>query len=159
MEKVKAGLDTPRSSTVCLVAPPDPPARWTAPFADPVRLPDVTELLDALVDEVEGIHGVILASVDGFGLARSASMADEPAHPAMLAAAAGLAHQLASIAGGQRFRQLVVDHDGGMMLVWPIGAQRVLAVLAETSVEQRRVRAFVRSQSTVLAEVPGATAP
>jgi predicted regulator of Ras-like GTPase activity (Roadblock/LC7/MglB family) len=157
MEKVKAGLDAPRSPMVCLVAPPPAPAPGRPPSADasPVAPRSATALLDALVDEVHGVHGVILASVDGFGLARSTSMADEPAHPAMLAAAAGLAHQLASMADGQRFRQLVVDHDGGMLLVWPIGAERVLAVLAETTVEQRRVRAFVHSQSKLLAELPG----
>ena len=53
--------------------------------------------------------------------------------------------------GGAQLRQLVVDHDGGLMLVWPIGDQRVLAVLAMSTVEQRRVRSFVHARATWLA--------
>ncbi len=74
-------------------------------------------------------------------------MSDEASHPAMLAAAIGLARQLVAMGGGSQLRQLVVDHDGGLMLVWPIGDQRVLAVLATTIVEQRRVRSFVQARA------------
>ena len=78
-------------------------------------------------------------------------MSDEPSHPAMLAAAIGLAHQLVAMGGGNQLRQLVVDHDGGLMLVWPVGDQRVLAVLSATTVEQRQVRSFVQAHATWLA--------
>ena len=78
-------------------------------------------------------------------------MAEEASHPAMLAAAIGLAHQLVVMGGGTQLRQLVVDHDGGLMLIWPIGEQRVLAVLATSTVEQRRVRAFVQASASRLA--------
>jgi len=80
-------------------------------------------------------------------------MNNEPSHPAMLAAAVGLAHQLVAIGGGEQLRQLVVDHDGGLLLVWPIGAQRVLAVLASPVVEQRRLRALVQRRAPMLAGV------
>ena len=92
----------------------------------------------------------ILASTDGFGIARNSSMVDEAAHPAMLAAAIGLGHQLVAMARGTVMRQLVIDHDGGLLLVWPIGSARVLGVLATSNVDQRRLRAFVRSRSAVL---------
>ena len=78
-------------------------------------------------------------------------MSEEASHPAMLAAAIGLAHQLVVMGGGTQLRQLVVDHDGGLMLIWPIGDQRVLAVLATSTVEQRRVRAFVQASAGWLA--------
>ncbi len=110
-----------------------------------------TAILDELVDTVDGVRAAILASIDGFGLARSSSMSDEASHPAMLAAAIGLAHQLVVMSGGEQLRQLVVDHDGGLMLVWPIGGERVLAVIATTTVEQRRVRSFVQARATWLA--------
>jgi len=103
-------------------------------------------VLDELVEGVDEVRGAILASVDGFGLARSTSMADEPSHPAMLAAAAGLAHQLAAMGGGDHLRQLVVDHDAGLMLIWPIGTQRVLAVLTTTRVDQRQLRMFAHER-------------
>ena len=125
-----------------------------APAAPPIVPADPTDLtavLDELVEVVDGVRSAILASVDGFGLAYSSSMSDEASHPAMLAAAIGLAHQLVAMGGGHQLRQLVVDHDSGLMLVWPIGDQRVLAVLAAATVEQRRVRSFVQARAPQLA--------
>jgi len=132
--------------------PPIPPA--TTQIAGLAAAVTPTEILDELVDSIDGVRSAILASVDGFGLARSSSMSDEASHPAMLAAAIGLAHQLVLMGGGEQLRQLVVDHDGGLMLVWPIGNERVLAVLAETTVEQRRVRAFVQARVGSFAGAP-----
>jgi predicted regulator of Ras-like GTPase activity (Roadblock/LC7/MglB family) len=113
---------------------------------------DAVAILDELVETVDGVRAAILASVDGFGVARNRSMSDEASHPAMLAAAIGLAHQLVVMGGGNRLRKLVVDHDGGLMLVWPVGDQRVLAVLAAGTVDQRRVRSFVEARAAWLAE-------
>jgi predicted regulator of Ras-like GTPase activity (Roadblock/LC7/MglB family) len=130
------------------------PEEWTAPTptAPSLRL-DPGVVLDELVHEVPGVRGAVLATVDGFGVARSSSMADEAAHPAMLAAAVGLAHQLVMLGSGTSLRQLVVDHDGGLLLVWPIGHQRVLAVLAAASVQQRELRLAVGSRATHLTGV------
>jgi predicted regulator of Ras-like GTPase activity (Roadblock/LC7/MglB family) len=94
----------------------------------------------------------LLASVDGFALAQSESMPDEAAHAAMLAAAIGLAHQLVLMGGGEQLRQLVIDHDGGLLLLWPIGDSRVLAMLTESTVDQTRLRRFVRSRASLLSE-------
>ena len=160
MEKVKDAPDgiwsslpggpppvpSPSAATWAVPAPPAPPSEPVAPDAQS----DPTLILDELVDTVDGVRSAILASVDGFGLARSRSMGDEASHPAMLAAAVGLAHQLVVMSGGDRLRQLVVDHDGGLLLVWPIGDQRVLAVLACPTVEQRNARSFVRAHHAAL---------
>jgi predicted regulator of Ras-like GTPase activity (Roadblock/LC7/MglB family) len=128
------------SAPVATAPPPHPTTVGAARPTDPASA------LDGLVERVEGVTGAVLASVDGFGLARSSSLADEPSHPAMLAAAVGLAHQLVSMGGGDRLRQLVVDHDAGLLLVWPIGSQRVLAVLASTRVDQRALRSAVHAE-------------
>ena len=164
MEKVKGVVG---GSTLLMsgFVPPRPPAAdeaWTAPASAPPTVPpepetinDPVAVLDDLTEQIEGVTGAILASVDGFGLARSTSMADEPSHPAMLAAAVGLAHQLAAMGGGETLRQLVVDHDAGLMLIWPIGAQRVLAVIASSRIDQRALRAAVQRHAPILA---GATA-
>ncbi|MET0663913.1 MAG: roadblock/LC7 domain-containing protein [Ilumatobacteraceae bacterium] len=134
------------------------PAGWTAPSPaarpTPLSLPAV---LDQLVDSLAETRGAVLASVDGFPLAKSATMPAEPAHSAMLAAAIGLARQLVGMAGGTNLRQVVVDHDGGLLLVWPIGSQRVLAVVAETTVDQRLLRRVVQANVRVLAERPAGT--
>jgi predicted regulator of Ras-like GTPase activity (Roadblock/LC7/MglB family) len=175
MENVKATVDGPPSSTSGFVPPRAPTAalRWTAPDTTVASAPapaaptapvasspapvatTPSGVLDGLVEGVDEVRGAILASVDGFGLARSTSMADEPSHPAMLAAAVGLAHQLVSIGGGDHLRQLVVDHDGGLLLIWPIGTERVLAVLTSSRVDQRHLRLFVHDRVAVLS---GATA-
>lgn len=146
MEKVKATRGTLQAAWA------DTPA---APAPAPARTEDPTVVLDVLVASVEGVRGAILASVDGFGLARSRSLANEPSHPAMLAAAVGLSHQLVGMGGGTALRQLLVDHDGGLLLVWPIGEARVLAVLAATTVDQRGARRFVQRHADVLAGVTG----
>jgi predicted regulator of Ras-like GTPase activity (Roadblock/LC7/MglB family) len=136
-------------------APPSPPAPATptptSPSTPGAVTAGATAVLDELVEAVDGVRSAILASVDGFGLARSSSMPEEASHPAMLAAAIGLARQLVVMGGGSQLRQLVVDHDGGLMLVWPIGEQRVLAVLATRTVDQRVVRSFVQACADWLA--------
>jgi len=172
MEKVKASVDTSWSLMTSGLAhvPPTPSApKPTAPAASmaPPAVAhstnptwsepsdgqiDATATLDQFVDTVDGVDSAILASVDGFAVARSNSMADEASQPAMLAAAVGLARQLVAMGGGNQLRQIVVDHDGGLLLVWPIGSERVLAVLASATVDQRSARSFVRARLTALDE-------
>ena len=174
MEKVKAVVEGMASSMSDLVPPRHvaAPDEWTAPptpgssfgVTDTTSeetpsdtaetAPDPASVLDDITEQVAGVRGAILASVDGFGLARSASMTDEASHPAMLAAAIGLARQLASMGGGDQLRQLVVDHDAGLMLIWPIGPQRVLAVLASSRVDQRQLRSVVQLGVATLVGVP-----
>ncbi len=127
-------------------APPPPPgARATRPKPTTVQ-----EALDDLTREIPGARGAILASVDGFTIAASATLPDEPAHAAMLAAANGLALQLVEMADGTQLRQLVVDHDGGLLLMWPIGNRRVVAMLTVSTVDQARLRGFVRAHARLL---------
>ena len=99
---------------------------------------------------VAGARAALLASVDGFSLAQSSALPNEAAHAAMLAAAIGIARQLVMMGGGDTLRQLVVDHDAGLLLLWPIGDTRVLAMITESSVDQTLLRRFVRSRSALL---------
>lgn len=144
--------------------PQSPSGSWTAPAVAPTLVPlpppgaarpeptTPVEVLDELIAVIEGARGALLASVDGFALARSDSMPDEAAHAAMLAAAMGLAHQLVVMGGGEQLRQLVIDHNGGLLLIWPIGRYRVLAMLTDARVDQARLRRFVRSRAALLAD-------
>ncbi len=138
-------------------APPTVPA---APLAPPPPPPPAagrpvpttaTEALDEMTEVIGGARGALLASVDGFALAQSDTMPNEASHAAMLAAAIGLAHQLVLMGGGNQLRQLVVDHDNGLLLLWPIGDARVLAMLTDSNVDQTRLRRFVRSRAALLA--------
>ena len=143
--------------------PPRPPASradWTAPtrsaplpspttdVPDPIDDPAVA--LDDLTVANTEVTGAVLATVDGFTIARSTSMADEPSHAAMLAAAVGIAHPLVGMGGGTSLRRLVIEHDAGLMIVWPIGADRVLAVLASGRVDQRALHAAVQRYGRLL---------
>jgi predicted regulator of Ras-like GTPase activity (Roadblock/LC7/MglB family) len=146
---------------------PDPsgrierPSSWTTPSNEPAsgQVPTTAgDVLDVLVESLRSTRGAVLASVDGFPLAKSSNMASEPSHAAMLAAAMGIARQLVAMGDGTTLRQLVVDHDGGLLLIWPIGSQRVLAVLADSTVDQRALRAFVQTYVRILADRPSRAA-
>lgn len=139
---------TPPVPPVGLAPPPPPSAAYQAR-----KVPaTATEVLDEMTEVVPGARGALLASVDGFSLARSDSMPNEASHAAMISAAVGLAHQLVGMGNGSELRQLVVDHDEGLLLLWPIGADRVLAMLTVSSVDQSRLRGFVRARARLLAE-------
>ncbi len=139
-----------RSAQPCAPLPPPPPS--PAPGVAHRAVPTTpTEALDEMTTLIEGARGAVLASVDGFALAQSEDMPNDAAHAAMLAAASGLARQLVDMGGGTQLRQLVVDHDNGLLLLWPIGEFRVLAMLTDSKVDQMRLRRFVRARAALLA--------
>lgn len=147
-------LAAPPAAVTPPLAPPPPPAPLP-PLPAGAERPAPTnaaEALDEMTEVIAGARGALLASVDGFAFAQSESMPNEAAHAAMLAATIGLAHQLVRMGGGEQLRQLVVDHDGGLLLLWPIGDTRVLAMLTESTVDQTRLRRFVRARASLLAD-------
>jgi predicted regulator of Ras-like GTPase activity (Roadblock/LC7/MglB family) len=134
-----------------------PPA--TTPLAPPPvaivdgasATPPLAIILDEMTSAVDGVNGALLASVDGFAVARSAGMPNSAAHAAVLAAGMGLAHQLAAMGGGSELRQLVIYHDEGLLLLWPLGSTRVLALLTTRRVDQQSMRQFVQAKAYWLA--------
>ncbi len=176
MESVKTGgrvppdaVNTGASSGSSAPADARPPSAppGSAPLAPPpvvagdpaqskvTTAPPLAFVLDELVEVVDGVHGSLVASIDGFAVARNASMPNSAAHAALLAAGMGLAHQLAGIGGGRELRQLVIDHDEGLLLLWPIGPKRVLALLTTRRVDQSHLRRFVQSRAAWLAGESG----
>lgn len=157
MQQVKAVLERGPSFMNGFV-PPRPPASgadWTAPVPLPSPEPtapisDPAVALDDLTVANTEVTGAILGTVDGFTIARSTSLADEPSHAAMLAAAVGIAHPLVGMGGGRSLRRIVIEHDAGLMIVWPLGADRVLAVLASGRVDQRSLHAAVQRHARLL---------
>lgn len=138
-----AGVNPPAAS-------PSPVTNVPESVRNPASSSDLGAILDELTATVAGAYGAILASVDGFSIARSSSVVNQPAHSAMLAAAVGLSHQLVAMGGGRELRQLVVEHDTGFLLIWPVGEKRVLAVLTAASVDQRHLREFVQARANWL---------
>jgi hypothetical protein len=51
--------------------------------------------------------------------------------------------------GGTMLCEVVVDQDGGLMVVWPIGEHLVLAT---STVDRHRVRLFVEGHAELLAQ-------
>jgi len=145
-------LAAPPAAVTHQLAPPPPPPPSQPIGSDRPAPTNAAEALDEMTEVIAGARGALLASVDGFALAQSESMPNEAAHAAMLAATIGLAHQLVRMGGGEQLRQLVVDHDGGLLLLWPIGDTRVLAMLTESTVDQTRLRRFVRARASLLAD-------
>jgi predicted regulator of Ras-like GTPase activity (Roadblock/LC7/MglB family) len=143
---VAGGASAPKSGS--LAPPPSSPA--TSDVA-PASTPPLALVLDELIASVDGVTGALLASVDGFAVARSSTMPNSAAHAAILAAGMGLAHQLAAMGGGSELRQLVIDHDEGLLLLWPLGAKRVLALLTTRRVDQQSMRQFVQAKAHWLA--------
>ncbi len=166
MQAVKHEQSLERPVMTAATPPPPPlmaygagalahPGGWTAPSNPPASGPEprtAVEVLDMLIHTTPSTRGAVLASVDGFPLAKNSTMTAEPSHAAMLAAAMGIARQLVAMGQGSTLRQLVVDHDSGLLLVWPIGAHRVLAVLAGAGVDQRSLRSFVQTHVRILAD-------
>ena len=113
--------------------------------------------VDALDDVVAGLPGVrraVLASADGFTIAASGGDVTDPSMAAMTSAAVGLARQLVVAADGHRLRQLVVDHDRGVLFIWPLGDELVLAVVSAPDVDQRALRRLVRAHRAALIGAP-----
>ena len=114
---------------------------------------DMRRVLADIVRGASGARTAVLVSADGFALA--ASGADDPtAHAAMVAAALGLGRQLTESAGGQDLRQLVIDHDSGLIFVWPIRDRRAVCVRTDSDVDQRGLRRLVRAHGARLMETP-----
>lgn len=139
-----AGGATPPTTTP--LAPPPVAIVDGAPATPPLAI-----ILDEITSAVDGVNGALLASVDGFSVARSAGVPNSAAHAAVLAAGIGLAHQLAAMGGGSELRQLVIDHDEGLLLLWPLGSTRVLALLTTRRVDQQSMRQFVQANAYWLA--------
>ncbi len=133
------------------ISSPLAPPPSATPTSVPATTPPLALVLDELVASVDGVHGALLASVDGFAVARNSTMPNSAAHAAILAAGMGLAHQLAAMGGGTELRQLVIDHDQGLLLLWPLGTQRVLALLTTRRVDQQAMRQFVQAKAHWLA--------
>ncbi|MEM9514800.1 MAG: roadblock/LC7 domain-containing protein [Actinomycetota bacterium] len=136
MELVKTAVDPQRAPLAAPAAPAEPSAHLV--LADIVR-------------GAPGARAAVLVSADGFAVASTGS-ADPTANAAMAAAALGLGRQLATSAGGQDLRQLVIDHDGGLIFVWPVGDRRAVCVFADNDVDQRGLRRLVRVHGARLME-------
>jgi predicted regulator of Ras-like GTPase activity (Roadblock/LC7/MglB family) len=122
-------------------------------WIDQAATPATLSPLDEMVAGIPGVRGAMLASVDGFTIASSRTLSDDPAHAAMLAATLGVGNQIIALGNGSAVRQLVIDHDGGLIIVRPLGQARVLAVVADTNLDQIQLGVTVQARARELLEI------
>jgi predicted regulator of Ras-like GTPase activity (Roadblock/LC7/MglB family) len=102
----------------------------------------IQQLIDGIVDGVEGVTGAVVASADGFVIAarlpEGASL-DAPALAAMSAATLGLAGRLVGTAGRSPVELAVQRSSDGQVFVFAAGSAAALTVLAHRSADAHRI--------------------
>lgn len=107
---------------------------------------DPTAILNALVRSVAGVLGAAIASADGRSIAHSDRLNHDPGRAAMIAATMGLAGQLIGVVGGRQLEEVVVRSDAGYVIVYAVGTEGVLTVLAKPNTNLHHITTEVRSR-------------
>ncbi|CAB4857053.1 unannotated protein [freshwater metagenome] len=110
-------------------------------------------ILNSIVRSVAGVIGVAVASADGRSLAHSDDLMHDPSRSAMIAATMGLAGQLMSMVGGRELEEVIVRSDTGIVIVYAVGKEGVLTVLARPSINLHHINSEVRSRADSLRTV------
>lgn len=97
--------------------------RATTPDARPQRV------LHALLDQVAGLRGALVATVDGRPVASILPDRDAGSTAAIIAASLGLGSRLSELTGEGRLQEIVVRSGSGYVVVYAVGERGVLTVL------------------------------
>lgn len=114
---------------------------------------DPTAILNSLVRSVAGVSGAAIASADGRSIAHSDQLGHDPGRAAMIAATMGLAGQLIGVVGGRRLEEVIVRSDAGSVIVYAVGTEGVLTVLARPSTNLHHISTEVRTRIETLRSV------
>lgn len=107
---------------------------------------DPQAILNSIVRSVAGVIGTALASADGRSVAHSDHLMHDPSRSAMIAATMGLAGQLIGVVGGRELEEVIVRSETGIVIVYAVGPEGVLTVLARPSTNLHHVNSEVRSR-------------
>ena len=86
-----------------------------------------------LVDEVGGVRGAVLASLDGRPLGAVLHGSDAGAAAAIVASSRGLGERLAELTGDGDLEEIVVRSTTGYVVLYTAGPAAVLTVLTDSS--------------------------
>ena len=111
---------------------------------------DPRAILNALVRSVPGVIGAAIATADGRSVAHSDQLTHDSGRAAMIAATMGLAGQLIGIVSGHQLEEVVVRSDTGYVIVYSVGNEGVLTVLARPSTNLHHVTTEVRTRGESL---------
>src|SRR5262245_52151510 len=107
---------------------------------------DPQAILNSLVRSVAGVIGAALASADGRSVAHSDRLMHDPSRAAMIAATMGLAGQLIGVVGGRELEEVIVRSDTGYVIVYAVGSEGVLTVLARPSTNLHHIHTEVHTR-------------
>jgi predicted regulator of Ras-like GTPase activity (Roadblock/LC7/MglB family) len=130
-----------------LPAPPvTPPGAWL----EHERLAmheDFQVAATRVIEELSGVHRLLLCSSDGLVIADSATNVTTNSSAATAAAVLGLGHHAASMLGHGRFQEAVLRSTDGCLVVHGVTDGRVLAIFCDTTVNttllNRKCRAMI----------------
>ena len=111
---------------------------------------DPRAILNSLVRSIPGVIGAAIATADGRSVAHSDQLAHDAGRSAMIAATMGLAGQLIGVVGGRQLEDVVVRSDTGFVIVYAVGNEGVLTVLARPSTNLHHVATEVRTRGESL---------
>ncbi|MCU1399421.1 MAG: diacylglyceryl transferase [Acidimicrobiales bacterium] len=107
-------------------------------------------ILNSLVRSIPGVIGAAIATADGRSVAHSDQLTHDAGRSAMIAATMGLAGQLIGVVGGHQLEDVVVRSDTGYVIVYAVGNEGVLTVLARPSTNLHHVGTEVRTRGESL---------
>ncbi|MDF3293058.1 roadblock/LC7 domain-containing protein [Streptomyces silvisoli] len=113
----------------------------------------VSDELRSLRARVPHLTGALVASVDGFVLARDAATSEAEGIAALTAVALGVGIRLAEVTGQGGFRELLVRGEQGYVATYAAGASAVVTVLAQASVNVGRLHLEARRSTVRVAEL------
>ena len=105
-------------------------------------------LLDGLVQDVPGVVGALVASVDGFALASNVPVdlpsTDAAGLAAMSAAALGVSNRLVGAVGREPASEVILRSPAGHVLVYRIADVAALTVLTDASIDVEQLSVVSR---------------
>ncbi len=92
------------------------------------------KLVSGLTNSVPNLNGALFASPDGHPLAASLVDHDPRSTAAIVASSRGLGDRLVELAGAGELDEIVVRSSSGYVVIYSVGNQGALTVLARPSV-------------------------
>lgn len=110
-------------------------------------------ILRSVLDEVTGLRGALVASVDGRPVAAVLPHHDPGSTAAIVAASLGLGSRLADLSGDGRLQEIVVRSGSGYVVIYSVGERGVLTVLTSAGANLALLHLRARQACTDLADL------
>jgi uncharacterized protein len=113
--------------------------------------------LHGLVREVNGVTGALLATTDGHPIVHNLPSPGEDdasrSTAAMIAALLGVGQRLSDLTGDPRLSEATVRSPSGSVVIYAVGAEAVITLMTDETVNLARLNLAVRLRIDQLAEL------